>query len=787
MHASQRTFWRRATLTIALVVATASLEAQPASPADMFGFEPGDDYELASYQQMESYYRQLAEQSARVQLREIGRSALGRTLYLLTISSKENLDRLDHYRSISEQLARARVDNESAVTLASDGKTVVWIDGGLHATELAHGQMTPLLAHRVATEESAEMAQIRENVIFLLMPLMNPDGLEIVRKWYDSQVGTPYETTNPPELYHHYVGHDNNRDFFMNNMPESKAVAKVLYNEWYPQIVYNQHQISPPYARIVIPPYSDPLNPAVHPGVTTGLNEVGSAMGNRFALKKMPGAISDVGFSITRYYIIPADQRHADEARNLVNILLEGGIEIDRATTAFRVGDKRYSADSFIVPAAQAFRPYIVDLLEKQEYPDTQLDPSGETKPPYDIAGWTLPMQMGVSVDFISDDVDVSAERIPGPVSAPAGEVNGNARFGYALSHATNASVKAVNRLLRNGETVFWSNESFRSGRSNYDVGTFIIEANGEQTAASVSSLAADLGLDFAGLSSRPSVDMSELKLPRVGLYKSYVASMDEGWTRWVLEDYGYDLVSLSDQDIRDSDLSGMHAIIIPHPDARLSFADDVAKILTGHPVGSMPEQYVGGLGLQGALALQNFARDGGSILTFGSGADFAIGQFGLPVRNIVAGASQEAFLVPGSLIRATVDASKPLAYGMDSDIAVSFVRSAAFDVRGQAGCVNDLLNQRHCTEITRGGRPLEPHTLPAQFDSVVNYASEDLLLSGWARGTEHISNKAAMVEVPLGDGEVIPFGFRPQFRGQPRGTYKLIFNALHAATIRGQ
>ena len=123
----------------------------------------------------------------------------------------------------------------------------------------------------------------------------------------------------------------------------------------------------------------------------------------------------------------------------------------------------------------------------------------------------------------------------------------------------------------------------------------------------------------------------------------------------------------------------------------------------------------------------------------------------------------------------------------MDGDIAVSFVRGAAFDVRGQAGCVNDLLNQRHCTEITRGGRPLEPQTLPAQFDSIVNYGSEDLLLSGWARGTEHISNKAAMVTVPLGDGEIILFGFRPQFRGQPRGTYKLIFNALHAATIRGQ
>ena len=416
---------------------------------------------------------------------------------------------------------------------------MVWIDGGLHATEVAHAQMTSLLAHRVATEESAEMQAIRDNVIFLLMPVMNPDGLEIVRKWYESQLDTPYEQTSPPEIYHHYVGHDNNRDFFMNNMPESKAVAKVLYNEWYPQIVYNQHQSSPGYARIVIPPYSDPLNPTIHPGVTSGLNEIGSAMGNRFALEKMPGAISDVGFSMwwnggmrtvpyfhnmigiltetghdsasprmydpkvfpktlavranpggvgitveedvsgvpdarvlysypypggeshfsepvnfmitgsiavlraasdsrlkwlnniyqmgrdaiaageegTRYYVIPADQPHADEAVNLVNILLEGGVEIERATGSFRADGERFAEGSFVINAAQAFRPYVVDLLEKQTYPDTRLDPNGEIKPPYDIAGWTLPMQMGVDVRMTSEELDVESETIQGLVS----------------------------------------------------------------------------------------------------------------------------------------------------------------------------------------------------------------------------------------------------------------------------------------------------------------------------------------------------------------------------------
>jgi hypothetical protein len=162
MQTTYSTIIRPAIIGIALLFSFAIASAAPRSPAEVFGFQPGDDYKLASYEQMESYYRQLAAESSRVQLREIGASALGRTLYLLTISSEENLANLDKYRDISERLARARVDAETAEALASEGKAVVWIDGGLHATELAHGQMTPLLAHRVATEESAEMQQIRE-------------------------------------------------------------------------------------------------------------------------------------------------------------------------------------------------------------------------------------------------------------------------------------------------------------------------------------------------------------------------------------------------------------------------------------------------------------------------------------------------------------------------------------------------------------------------------------------------------------------------------------------------
>ena len=394
-------------------------------------------------------------------------------------------------------------------------------------------------------------------------------------------------------------------------------------------------------------------------------------------------------------------------------------------------------------------------------------------------------MQMSVIVDFVRDELEIDVERVDGPVSAEAGEISGNARFGYALSHASNTSIKAINRLLKDGEIVYWSNELFRVGGTTFDAGTFVIESTGEQTIKHVEILATELGLDFVGLRSKPSDNLSALKLPRVGLYKSYVAFMDEGWTRWLLEDYSFDLVSLSDQSIRSDDLSSLDAIIIPQPDGRVFFKNNVDKILTGHPIGTMPDEYVGGLGLEGAYALQRFAQDGGTIVTFGDASNFAISQFGLPIRNIVAKASTKDFSIPGSLIRATVNTTDPLAYGMTDEIAVAFVRGAAFDVLGQAGCVDDLLNQRHCKEIARGGRPLTEEPLAVLFNSVVNFAAEDLLMSGWATGTEYIARKSAMARVPYGAGQVILFGFRPQFRGQPRGTYKLVFNALYAATIK--
>ena len=875
-------------LLLALLCLTSAVRAQDVpSPADVFGFEVGADYELADYDQLRDYYRQLDEASNRVQMTQIGESVLGRPLLLMFISSEENLQNLGRWREISEKLARARIGEDEADSLAAEGKAIVWIDGGMHATEKAHGQMTSELAYRVATEESAEMQKIRDEVVLLLMPVMNPDGLDIVVNWYRQNRETPYETTNPPWLYHHYVGHDNNRDWFMNNMPESYHVSEVLYNEWYPQIVYNHHQTAPSWARIFLPPFSDPVNPNIHPGVTTGVNHVGTAMANRFALEEMPGVASDVQYSMwwnggmrttpyfhnqigiltetahatptPRYYapdsipatvggrrgsglptdstdifypspwpageshfrdavdymltasvavldlaadrrsdflhniylmgrdaieagessdpyayVIPADQRDKGEARNLVNILRQGGVEVQRATSDFQAGDSSYAAGAFVVPAAQAFRPYVLDLMEPQRYPDRYQYQGGPPEVPYDLAGWTLPLQMDVRVDRIDTTFDApdALEPIEERADVAAGTVAEGASYGYVLSHTPNAAAVAVNRLLASGANVSWSETDVEAGDATYGPGAIIIAAGdsasadsaGGDAASLIASLTDSLGLDFGALASEPEGPLHALALPRVGLYKSWVSNMDEGWTRWLLEEYAFPVDTLHDADVRSGDLSQYDAIILPD--------QEPASILRGHTAGTMPEAFTGGLGLEGTLALDRYVRQGGTLVAFDEASNFAIEQFGLPVRDVVEDVASSEFFIPGSLIRMKVNPSHPLAYGMDTTAVAAFSQSRAFETIRLSG------------EGEGGKEDLKQAPAPP-VEVVASYANEDLLLSGWALGEEeHIAGKAALLRVEHGDGSVVLFGFRPQFRGQPRGTYKLVFNALYGATL---
>lgn len=855
-----------------------NVQSQIPSPEDAFGFPPGADYQVADYGQMQAYFRDLADASDRARLVEIGRSAKGHPLLLLFISSPENLARLDHWRTTSERLARARIDGDEARRLAAEGRAVVWVDGGMDDQEYATAQMTPALAYRLVSSEEDEIRAIRENVIVLLNPVLNPDGVVNDVSWYRQVRGTPFETTRPPRLGQPWAGTDNNRDWFMNNQPETRAVSRVLYREWYPQIVYNHHQPAPDYARIFIPPFADPVNPDIHPAVTTGVNMVGAAMAARFAALDMPGFVSrsvysmwwNGGMRLTPYfhnqigvltetahrsptprtyrpeefpeelnvrrglqprtdstsisypdpwfgteshfrdafdymieatiatldlasryrerfllgiygmgrdaiergerggpfaYVVPPDQWDPGEAVNLVNVFRYSGVEVHRATAAFTADGVRYPDGSYIVYAGQAFRPHVVNLMEPRDYPERRRYPGGPPETPYDLAGWTLPLQMGVTVARVESPFRAETEEVTDLAAVTAGAVSGSAGFGYAFGPRENAAVHAANRLLADGREVLVADQGFGAGPGAVHAGAFVVRS-GPGVDETVRSLAEELGVDFLGVASQPQATLDPLRLPRVGLYKAWHSRVDDqGWTLWLMEQYEFAVDTLHDADMRAGDLGAYDAIILPaHPGQ---------EILLGNLPGTMPDEYVGGVGAEGAARLEEFVRAGGTLIAFDQATEFPIDQFGLPVRNAVEGLPPDQFFIPGSLIRTEVDTTDALGRGMQPEVAGFFSQSRAFEV----------------VRLPRGSEGGHENTAEAaapDVDVIARYAQDDLLMSGWAMGEErYLAGRPAMVSAGLGSGQVVLFGFRPQFRGQPRGTYKLLFNAIVRAAVR--
>ncbi len=288
-------------------------------PRDVLGFTPGDDYRIADFPQLQAYFDTLAATSPRVRLSSAGKTRGGNDILVAVITSEENHARLERYQTIARQLARARgVTDEAARALAAEGRAIVWIDAGLHAAEMAHAQHAMLLAHHMATDESSETRQIRDEVVLVLLPCVNPDGLDLVADWYRRTVHTPHQDSPMPWLFNEYSGYENNRDFFMQTQEETKILSRLLYEEWLPQVMYNHHQGFYP-TRIFVPPFPDPFNPNIDPGVIRGIELVGAVMQHRFEREGKDGVISRYGFS--SWY--NGSARTTTYFHNMVGILTE--------------------------------------------------------------------------------------------------------------------------------------------------------------------------------------------------------------------------------------------------------------------------------------------------------------------------------------------------------------------------------------------------------------------------------------------------------------------------------
>jgi len=853
-----------------LLLLPSFLRSQPdiSSPEKTFGFKIGDDRKLIDWAQIASYFKSVDEQSNRVVVQELGKSTLGKAFLLAIISSEANIKNLERIKSIQRQLAKPyALETEAAAKLIAEGKIVVLITLNIHSTEIAASQESVELLHEFATSKSPQVQKILDNVIVLLIPSLNPDGQQLVVDWYKKTLDTPAEGTAPPELYHHYAGHDNNRDWFMYNLVESRHTARVLYHDWFPEIVYDQHQMGSNGPRLFVPPYADPVNPNVPPLLTAQVNLLGNyvvadlhrqgfkgvvtgSIFNAFlegTMSKTPlwhnrigilsemasaqiatpiyfpkGSIGGAGLDLpenktqTNYldpweggwwrlrdiieyekavtyslldfattlkekiktsfytlnreavragqstppyaYIIPADQHDPNAAATLVNKLMITGVEVQQTTQAVSVDNREIPAGSFFISLAQPSRMYIKDLLEVQNYPDLKQYPGGPPRQPYDVTAWTLPMQMGVEVVELDEPITVNAKSIQHVVT-PAGITSTSARY-YLVERRYTNSFGLVNALLKDSVTVLETTQAAQLENRKFDAGIFVVAADGIAR-DKLDGLSKEWEVRLLGVDAKPTSAMREIKAARIGIYQPWLTSMDEGWTRYVLDQFNVAYQVLHNEDFKKQDANlkqDLDVIILPDMsttaivDGRRGGEDDGSREdepVLGTP--ELPKEYQGGIGKEGVDALKAFVKEGGTLLAFGAAANFAIEKLRVPVVNELKGVSNKDFYAPGSVFEVEVDTSQPLAFGMQNKAHIYFINNPAFR--------------------------LLPYLKESKI--IASYGESSPMRSGWLLGAERLAGKVALAEIPVEEGRVILYGFRVQHRAQTHGTYKLFLNAL--------
>jgi len=913
------------------------------TPKEQFGSNIGDDYFLATYTQLGEYWQKLAKESDRMKLVEIGKSEEGRPQWMAIVTSPENHKKLARFKEIARKLALAEgLTDDDAKKLAAEGKAVVWIDGGLHASEVLGAQQLIETLCTFLSRTDPETMRILDSTIILFVHA-NPDGQEMVSTSYMSNSEPTKRVYVPTRLYQKYVGHDNNRDFYMSTQSETVNMNRQLYHEWFPQIMYNHHQTGPLGTVLFVPPFRDPASYWFDPLVMIGIDQVGSAIQSRFIVEGKPGATSRGGSSYSVWYngglrtttdfhnmigiltetignptpmeipfvperqmsseilrfpvppqkwhfrqsieysltanyavldlasrtkdqllfnmyrmgknsidrgnkdnwtitpskmakveeliakdraaegaaaggrgrggagggaalsgppslnpdaadvfgrgqrgvdpkywamlhkaedrdprgfIIPANQADFLTATKFVNTLIKTGVTIHRATADFTVAGKSYPAGSYVVKAAQAFRPHLMDLSEPQDHPNDFAYPGGPPRPPYDNAGWTLTYQMAVKFDRILDDFSGPFEKIEGFAKTPAGGVKGSGA-GYLLSHRVNDSFVAVNRLLKAGEEVYWLKKPVGSGITAGEYGTMYIPSKAS-TRAVLDKLAADKGLTFEAVSAKPDGDMIKLKPVRIGLWDEVGGSMPSGWTRWIFEQFEFPYEVVYPPTLDAGDLRSKFDVLIFQgggiPDGQRGFGEGGGggRGASG-PLPADWQPRAGRVTVDKTIPqLKKFLETGGTILTVGTSTALAR-LIGLPVQDALVertstGAERhlprEKFYVPGSVMRVAVDNTNPLAWGMEKDADVFFNNSPVFRLGPDA--------------------QLKKVSPVAWFDSAKS------LRSGWAWGQQYLDGGVAVAEASVGEGKLFLFGPEVTNRAQPHGTFKLFFNAIY-------
>ena len=755
------------------LVAVSLLAAQSVpTPRSFFGFEIGDERKMANWTALTSYYEKLAETSQRVTVDTLGATTMGRPFVMLTITSEENQARIDELHSIQMKLSDPRrVSGEEELSrLLDTGRTVVLITHAIHSTEVGGAQTAARLAHRLASSDDLKVREILDNVILLDIPSLNPDGTEWVVDWYNLWLGTEYEAAPMPWLYHYYVGHDNNRDWYAFTQKETQHTVLGAHNVWHPQIVHDIHQMGGNGARIFFPPYIDPIERNVDPGLVTAVNMLGTYMAAELTAQGKDGVVVDAiydGFTPARAY-----QHYHGGAR-----ILSETASAELATTVNippeRVGGGRgYDA---AVASANYPAPWrggewgLPDIVDYQDAGAMALLTNAAKNRRYWLENFYRVNERAVN----GWDEWPSAWVIPADQANPAGlaYVLRILRMGDVEVHRASRPFQADGNRYAAGTYVIPMNQPYASfaqtmlevqhypdlreypggpPRRPYDVTAHTLPLLMNVEAESVERL--EPGLDvLVGGEAIPTSDFAFALppgfegdgAPRIAVYKSWQEPMEGGWTRWVFDQHGLQYDTLKDARAREGSLRRDYDVIV--------FQDQSpASISQGYAAGTLPEPYVGGLGEEGLRALETFVNEGGRIVAIEAATELVTDLFDLDVSNAVERLESREFYVPGSILELRLDTDHPLNEGMDESVTAWYWGSSrAFDVQ-------------------------DP-----DIRVTARYSEGNPVRSGWILGSEHLAGRAAVVEASVGSGSVVLFGFQPNYRAQSVATWPLLFNAM--------
>jgi len=770
-------------LLVSSIVATT--QTRIPAPADVLGFTPGDDRKLASWSQVVEYFEKLDQASDRVTFQTLGQTTMGKPFVMATISSPANLARLEDFKKIQDQLADPRklgplaTRDRKAAELVRQGKTIVLITCGIHSTEVGSYLSSMLIAHRLASATDPTISKILDNTIVLLVPSLNPDGVDIVKNWYDKTLGTLFEGTDPPELYHKYTGHDNNRDWYAFTQVETQLTVDKIHNVWHPQIVHDIHQQGAFGSRLFLPPYMPPVEPNVPRALVQGYTELGSWMAAQMRTQGFQGITTDSTYDAWT------------PARAYSHY--HGGVRMLSETASAKIA----------TPLAVKFE----ELRSREGYDPQKESPKfgplwrgGEWK----LSDITRYMTTGafLLLDHAATNRELWLRRFYAIGKDAVRPRRPGELFGYLIEPANDC--EALLNILRRGGVEIDSPKQgtdFKLGTRTLPAGTKLVRMDQPYAAFAKTLLEVQRYPNLRDADGHPIApyDVTAHTLPLLmnvavhpvkspfkysrateptteavadqnacgvasrtdlpAIYHSSIPSQDEGWTRWIMDSKQFTYGVLGDKELRagitvfkpSPGVTGKYYVmLIPDLSAR--------NLLEGYRSGAMPPELTGGLGEQGVKTLRDFVEQGGTIVFLNRASNFAIEQFKLPLRNVVAGLPRTEFYVPGSILRIELDTTHPVASGMPKETIAWAEDSPVFEVTNDPNA-----------------------SVPASNVHVIaSYpVDKDPLLSGWLLGGDLIKGKAALVEVTMGKGRVILFGFRPQYRAQSLATYPLFFNAL--------